>query len=153
MTRTNTDLAPLVPVDNLAERAVLGAIMDSAEVYSAALEANLTADSFFFEDHRRIFQTMLDLSEAGVPVDSITILDRLGGNDFLAALIADLVSGCVPVVSHTLAHVQILKRKARLRHLLNLSGWLDKSVGDPRADPDEIEREARIMLDEAKGVL
>ena len=75
------DILRRVPPHNLeAEQSVLGAILLDNAAISEALGV-LGAGDFYREAHRRIFAAMLTLSEAGEPIDAVTLTDtlRIGG--------------------------------------------------------------------------
>jgi len=148
-----TETVSTIPVSLPAERSVLGALVESPEIYAEALAEGLRVDDFFLSGHRRIFETMVSLSKAGIPVDYVTLMERLGDSDTVAALLCDLAGGVVLVSSHILHHVRILKKKSRLRSLLNLSEWLQQAASHPSADPVEIQREVRSRLEAMKGVV
>ena len=83
------------PIANLeAEQSVLGAILVRPEVLPQVADL-LQPDDFYREDHRYIYQAMLDLHRRGEPVDYVTvaalleergILEKVGGRGFLIDL-------------------------------------------------------------------
>src|SRR5215470_2938142 len=80
-----------------AERSVLGAILLDNHALNAALE-NLRTEDFFLEQHRRVFQRMVDLLESQQAIDLVTLSDELHRRGELeasggAAYIASLVDG------------------------------------------------------------
>ena len=66
----------LPPQDREAERAVLGAIFLEPEAISKIIDI-IQAESFYDSSHRKIFSSMLDLYNRGIPPDIITIKDNL----------------------------------------------------------------------------
>ena len=59
------------PYDAQAERAVLGALLIDNELMT--LRGDLQPDHFYLEAHRRLYSTMLDLFDARVPMDAVTV--------------------------------------------------------------------------------
>ncbi len=59
-----------------AEQAVLGAILLDPDKISAAVE-QLKADSFYFQKHREIFETMTEMFNMTVPIEGILLLEKL----------------------------------------------------------------------------
>lgn len=136
-----------LPVSQPIEREILGIILSASELLPDLLAAGLAVTDFFYEDFRRIFNAILDLHSAGEPIDILIVHDRLGGQDSDLPLLADVITGAVIVKSHALHLVNILRRKARLRALLNLSQWMQESVQQQNANPEVLIREIRIRLD------
>lgn len=68
----------LIPESLNAEQAVIGGILGDA----AALDrvGHLMPEHFFYEVHKLIFQAILDCSEAGDPIDTVTVFYRLEAN-------------------------------------------------------------------------
>jgi replicative DNA helicase len=143
---------PAVPVSLASEREVLGALIDDAGIFSAAMEVGLSENFFFYDAHRKIFLAILALTTASQPVDVITVAEKLGNKAEDLALVGDLLSGCVLVPSHICYHVELLRRTAYLRNCLEFAEWLQSAACAASADPEAIEREARIKLNEMKGL-
>jgi len=88
--------APVQPPPSYEpEQALLGAILVRPEVFPAIIDAGVKAESFYREDHGRIYRAMFDLYSRGEPVDLVTVsallkergqLDGVGGPVFLAGL-------------------------------------------------------------------
>ena len=92
-----------------AEKSVLGAILVRNEAFNHAAELIDSRDCFR-DAHRRIFESMVGLSERGDPIDFITLkeelsksgeLEDVGGPAYIAAL-AD-VPGVLGHGSHRIA--------------------------------------------------
>jgi replicative DNA helicase len=63
-------------VDLAAERAVVASILVKPELF---WDLDLRSDEFFLADARELFCCIAELSFDGVPVDPITLADRMGG--------------------------------------------------------------------------
>jgi archaellum biogenesis ATPase FlaH len=77
------------------EQSLLGAVLVRPEVFPAIIDAGVKAESFYREDHGRIYRAMFDLYSRGEPVDLVTVsallkergqLNGVGGPVFLAGL-------------------------------------------------------------------
>src|SRR6476660_10360033 len=89
-----------VPPQNLeAESSVLGGILLDNEAVNQVLEL-LRPEDFYRESHRKIFRSMIEITDRSEPVDLITLseflkskneLEAVGGTAYVAAL-ADLVT-------------------------------------------------------------
>ena len=62
----------LPPHNHEAEQAVLGAILIDPSVLATVSE-QLKAEDFYRQGHQRLFQTMIEISGRGEPVDLITL--------------------------------------------------------------------------------
>ena len=107
-----------------AEQAVLAAMLLDADAVLRATE--LLDDSMFYQEgHRRIYRGMIALVERGAVIDPLTLADELerrgdlassGGKDYLGVLL-----DAVPTASNTEYHARIVREKALLRRLIEVS--------------------------------
>ena len=114
-------LARVPPHAEDAEQALLGAILVDDKALPLVQDV-VTADDFYVEAHRAIFEAMVDLSGRGVTIDAVTLaetlkqrgqFDRIGGAAYLDRLI-----DVVPVAAHVEEHAGIVKEKAIVRRLI-----------------------------------
>ena len=112
------------PYSEDAELAVLSAmLMDPDAIVHAA---EILDDSMFYaERHRRVFRAMLGIAERGSVVDPLTLADELsrrgeldaaGGKDYIGYLV-----DVVPTAANVEYHAQIVREKAILRSLIQVS--------------------------------
>ena len=110
------------PNNHEAERSVLGSMfLDSRAVYTAM--ERLHASDFYARRHQQIFETMCELSESGMPIDTITVVERLDRKGQLSSsddtvYIADL-AGSVPSASNVGYYIDIVEQKSVLRALIS----------------------------------
>lgn len=132
-----------------AERSVLGAILLENHALNAAIE-KLKSQDFFLDQHRRIFERMIELGEAQHAIDLVTLteelhrrgeLDAAGG----AAYLAQLVDG-VPRVVNVDHYSRIVKEKAILRNLIHAAHAIQQQA----LDADD---EADAILDRAESLI
>ncbi|HEY5653611.1 MAG TPA: replicative DNA helicase [Pontiella sp.] len=79
-----------------AERGVLGSVLlDPQAAIDKCLAKRLSAECFYDRRHQALFEQMVEMSQANVPMDAITIgewlkeknaLDKVGGYDYLVQL-------------------------------------------------------------------
>jgi len=109
------------PFDRDAERAVLGAILLDGSVLPV-VTVLLEPSDFYFETHRRIYNSMLAISVRGIAIDHITLggeltesgnLEKIGG---AAAL--DGLTDRVPVVSNVEHYARIVREKSAMRRII-----------------------------------
>lgn len=112
------------PWSEEAEQAVLGAMLLDADAIVRATET--VDDSMFYrEGHRRLFRGMVSITERGGVVDPLTLanelersgeLEQSGGREYLAFLL-----DAVPTVANVEYHAQIVREKALMRRLIEVS--------------------------------
>ena len=112
------------PFSEDAEQAVLAAMLIDKDAVDRALE--VVDDSMFYaERHRRIFRAMESINERGSVIDPLTLADELGrrqelegagGKDYIGFLV-----DAVPTSANVEYHAKIVKEKALLRRLIEVS--------------------------------
>ncbi len=113
------------PQNNEAERSVLGAmLMDKDAVINVA--GILRPDYFYELKHQLIYRAILDLFEEGMPIDIVTVSDRLKGSRNLKkiggrAYLTELV-GFVPTSAHAEEYAIIVRGNALRRNLISSAG-------------------------------
>ena len=111
-----------VPPHNLeAEQAILGAMFLSSEAVEGAL-AMLQPEDFYRPAHSRIFTAMADLQNRSIPIDHLSIADRLESSGELEAAggktyLLD-VTGVVPTTANWSRYAEIVQRTSMLRQLI-----------------------------------
>lgn len=118
-------LTDRIPPQNIeAERSVLGSMLLEAEAIEKTLEL-IQEDSFYKDNHRKIFSAIVSLFEKNEPVDLITVseelkkknhLDSVGGMDYITELI-----NSVPTAANVEYYAGIIKEKGALRDLISVS--------------------------------
>ena len=104
-----------------AEKSVLGAAMLSKDALFDVMEVVKPAD-FYDENHKEIFQAMIDLNRKNAPVDALTVaeelkkrnsLEMVGGRAYIASL-----SSMTPTTSNAMEYGRIVAEKASVRRLI-----------------------------------
>ena len=114
-------IAYIPPHNAEAERSVLGSMFLDPKAVFIALE-RLIPEDFYSMHNRQVFAAMGELSEAGIPVDTVTVVDRLERMGQLQSAddtiyVADLASA-VPSASNIAHYIGIVEQKAVLRALI-----------------------------------
>ncbi len=122
MSQEQIGAARVMPNSPNAEKSVLGAMMISPDAVAAAMEV-LTAEDFYFEIHKRIYEAMVTLSRSAQPVDFVTLTDQLEKDGNLEALggyeyITEL-NRFVPTAAHIDDYIRIVSGKSLLRRLIS----------------------------------
>ena len=103
-----------------AEKSVLGAMLLSEDCVLVAVE-KLKEEDFYSRDNRRIFAAMLELTGRNLPVDYVTVSEKMSNGEPLSAdeitYLSEL-SEAVPSLSNIDYYINIIKEKSRLRKLI-----------------------------------
>lgn len=114
------------PHSEEAERGVLGSILlDPVGAIDKCLAKRLSSESFYDRRHQALFEQMVDMNQANVPMDAITIaewlkdnnaLDKVGGYDYLVQL-----QDSTLVPAHVEFYCDIVMDKRLYRRLIEQS--------------------------------
>ncbi len=130
-----------------AEQAVLAAMLIDGDAIMRAAE-HVDDTMFYREGHRRIFRAMIAVTERGDVVDPLTLADELGrrgeleasgGRDYLGFLV-----DAVPTAANVEYHAKIVREKAILRRLIEVSTQIVSEAFEGRST-------AADLLDEAES--
>jgi len=121
------------PHSEEAERGVLGSILlDPANAVDKCLAKSLDSDSFYDRRHQALFEQIVEMSQANVAMDAITIaewlkthnaLEKAGGYDYLVQL---QESTLVP--AHVEFYCDIVQEKNLYRRLIEHSNEVTDSA-------------------------
>ncbi|HXD47636.1 MAG TPA: replicative DNA helicase [Gemmatimonadaceae bacterium] len=135
------------PYSEDAEQAVLSAMLIDQDAVLRAVE--FVDDTMFYaERHRRLFRAMVVITERGGVVDPLTLSEELsrrgelevsGGKDYVGFLV-----DVVPTAANIEYHAQIVREKAILRRLIEVSTTIV-------AEAFEGKSTATTLLDEAES--
>ena len=123
------------------EEAVLGALMLEPNMVPETLEI-ITAECFYKETHRKIFNAIKSLSDKHYPVDLLTVSDELkrsgdleivGGNAFLTQLSMRISSA-----AHLEYHSKLLLQKYIQRELISISYEVQRDSFDDNIPVDDL---------------
>jgi replicative DNA helicase len=136
------DAVGKVPPQNTdAEQSVLGGILIENEALHKVVEI-LNSDDFYREAHRKIFRSMIALSEKNEPSDLVTLtnelkyqnlLEEIGGASYLTSLIDS-----VPTAANIEYYARIVKEKSILRKLIQAATEIVTQSYEDRGDVDAL---------------
>lgn len=114
-----------IPPQNVeAEQSVIGSMLLEKEVVPVIIEI-LKSEDFYREDHKEIFDAIMELFDRGESIDIITIADQLklrgsldavGGYDYLSN-----ITNAVPTTANAKYYAKIVEEKSILRKLIRAS--------------------------------
>src|SRR5690606_27631983 len=142
------------PHDLDAEAAVLSSIFLEPDAFDRVQET-LKSDHFYSDANRRIFDSVMQLQQAGRPVDEVSVagylrdrerLQQIGGTPYLAQL-----ADATPAVSHVEAHAKTIREKWRLRQLIaTCQRFAAEGYGDSGETQAFIDRAEQSIFDIAR---
>lgn len=153
MSTLSTDIAKKLPSNLDAERSILGAILVNNEALGIAVR-HVSSGDFLLTSHQKIFRHILSMTEAGQPIDLVTLCEALSKDGELdacsvgdvhgAAYISSLMDGRAPItnVEH---YARIVREKAALRILAKASERLSNAALDPNANLGELQSKLRAL--------
>ena len=114
----------ILPHSIEAEQSVIGSMVMDREAITVASEL-ICGDDFYSKQYGVVFDTMVELSDAGKPVDLVTLQDKLKEKDVppeVSSLefIRDLVTA-VPTSANIKYYANIVAEKSTLRKLIRLN--------------------------------
>ena len=134
------------PASVEAEQAVLGAMLLKPEAVTTAAE-ELSADDFYRETHRLIYEAMMELKDRTEPVDLVTLTEQLKKADKLAKIggipALSLIANSVPTAANVHYHARIVHEKAQLRSLISAATEI---AGAAYESADEVEDNAEKRI-------
>jgi len=123
-----------------AEESVIGGILLDNEAFDRIADV-VKPEDFYVERHARILSAMASLSESAMPMDAVTIaerlrqrgdLERIGGVAFLLEL-----SERVPTAANVEHYARIVKEKATIRRLIRASTEIIERAYDTSVETDD----------------
>ncbi len=125
------------------ERAVLGAMMFENDAIGIAIEALAKENECFYKPANSvIYRAITDLYEDNLPVDQLTVTERLkgkgqlesaGGETAIASLAIETISA-----ANIRYHCQILREKALMRKMITISTAVRNKCYEDSSPPGEI---------------
>ncbi len=142
----SVELVRMPPHSPDAEMSVIGAMLIEPDAVARAVEA-ITADDFYQENHRKVFEAMVNLFNQGKPVDVVMTgeelraknqLDVVGGLPYLMEL-----ASLVPTAAHVEYYAHQVKESSLLRKIISISTRLVSEAYQGESTP-------RDLLDKAQ---
>ena len=132
-----------------AEANVLSAMLLSSEVVEEAL-TELLPDDFYRPMNKALFETMHDMYDRSMPIDSITLIDYLNSENKLQevggeAYILELMGQMLSLVNWQ-HHASIVRRDAMLREIIGATNQINQLAYNAPTDTKEVVERAESML-------
>jgi replicative DNA helicase len=135
------DLGRIPPQAVELEEAVLGAIMLEKDAIIEVIDI-LKPESFYKEEHQKIFQAIIDLSSNDKAIDILTVteemkkrkeLDEVGGPLYITQLTSRVASA-----AHIDYHARIIAQKYIQRELIRISTEIQNQAFDESIDVNDL---------------
>jgi replicative DNA helicase len=149
MNEIGDPIGKVPPQNTEAEQSVLGGILIENEALNKIVEI-LDSDDFYRESHRKIFKSMIALSEKNEPSDLITLtnelkyqnlLEEIGGASYLTSLIDS-----VPTAANIEYYAKIVKEKSILRKLIQAATEIVTQSYEDSGDVDGFVDDAERLI-------
>lgn len=154
----NRNTAP--PHSLESEQACLGAVLIDPTYAFHEIAETLSPDAFYQSSHQAVFQAMLDLNQQNLPIDTLTVSEKLKEKNLLEAsggpsYLAHLATG-VPTSANVKYYAKIVQDKHQLRRLMAVASKIHENAltaeGEVEQIVDEAEKEIfNIAENRAKG--
>uniref|UniRef100_UPI003216AE7D replicative DNA helicase n=1 Tax=uncultured Draconibacterium sp. TaxID=1573823 RepID=UPI003216AE7D len=137
----NAQFGKLPPQAVEVEEAVLGALMLERDAYVTVADT-IDTNSFYKEEHRKIFDAIKTLSGKEKPVDLLMVtqelkdreqLDEVGGPGYITQLTRRVASA-----AHIEFHARIIAQKYMQRELIRVSSEIQAKSYDDTVDVDDL---------------
>lgn len=134
----------LLPWSREAEQSVLGALLLDPDAMLPLAERRLEAAHFFDPRHRDIWTAIEGMAAARLPVDVVTLFERLqslgrdeacGGLAYLTSLVQ-----CVPSAGNIGRHADIVIGKATRRAIVDAAGRAQNMANEPGEADEALDR-------------
>lgn len=147
-------MAKLPPQNLEAEQSVLGSmLLDKEAVINVA--GWLLAEHFYDTRHAIIYENIIELFELGLPIDLVTLSDKLKGKNVLKkvggrAYLTDLVS-MVPTSAHATEYGEIVRDNAVRRGLIQSAASITELAFDESKDlKNVVDTSEKLLFDVAQ---
>ena len=139
-----------MPFSIEAEQSVLGSIIIDPTCLNL-VQTIIKSEYFYIEIHQKIYSTLSGMYETNIPIDFITLLERLksegvyddaGGKSYLTQLVQ-----CVPTTANLEHYIAIVKDKYIIRSLMKAAQSINKDINEaPDNSNDLLDRENKRFM-------
>lgn len=131
----------IMPNSLEAEQSVIGSMIMDREAIITTMEM-LSLEDFYYKQYGLLFQAMVDLFDAGEPIDLVTLqvkLKSMNVPEEISSLefVRDLLTS-VPTSANVASYAQIVKDKSVLRRLIKVTEDISNKCYQGQGDLDEI---------------
>ena len=132
------------PFSMQAEQALIGGLMMQNGLFEYA-EA-LTAEDFFYDDHRKVFKVIARQLAAGKSADMVTVYESMRDDERVDLPYLSEMCGFVPSASSFCRYVEIVRGHALSRRLMSAGDEIAALAGETERSFDERLEQATSLL-------
>ena len=138
-----------------AEEAVLGSILIDPDAYYEVARILTRPADFYSTRNRWVWEAIRELSDAGLAIDVVTVIDKLrqhgqlndaGGESVVISLL-----NAVPTSINVESYAQLVQQAAVRRRLVNAAGTVARLAYDEAKPLTEVVGAAQKALDDASA--
>jgi len=142
-------LEKVPPHSTEAEQSVLGSLLLDRDLLPD-ISGILKSEDFYLEQHREIFEAILDLYDQNKPVDLITVseqltkrgtLNKVGDYEYLSNL-----ATAVPTTANAMHYAEIIEDKSLLRKLIQAASQIQKRSYEATEEAIEVLNDAEKYI-------
>ncbi len=140
----------LPPHDQPAEAGVIGSVLIDPDRFDD-VTAIVGAADFYTDEHRVIFETIIAMEDAGVPIDATVLLSRLkdrDGDTQWTSVLADIACK-TPSAANAKHYAKIVRTKAEYRAIIETAARTLQAAYGEEDKPSEIASYGESMLNAA----
>ncbi|ELM3831345.1 replicative DNA helicase [Pseudomonas aeruginosa] len=129
-----------------AEQGVIGGLLLDNKAWDLVAD-KVHPEDFYRNDHRQIFEAILELADRSEPFDIVTVCEALEGKSGWGGLayVAELAKN-TPSVANIVAYAKIVSERAHLRRLISIGFEMSRQAYEPGADVALVHEEAERAL-------
>lgn len=140
-----------LPQNIEAEQSIIGAMIIGKEAIAQVTES-LKVDDFYRENHRVIFEAIVNLYKDNLSVDLVALIDYLRSSEKLEAAggITYVTEACSSVITtvNLASHIKIVEQKSMLRKLIKASTEIiEDSFSRQNSVPEVIDSAEKKIFD------
>nr|YP_003734552.1 DNA replication helicase [Kryptoperidinium foliaceum]ADI40337.1 DNA replication helicase [Kryptoperidinium foliaceum] len=158
-TSSKTLIQNSLPHNFLAEKQILSCLIRNGETLEL-VKQNLIVEAFYFKNHQKLYQSLLDMEENNFPIDILTVAGFLQNRGIISKIggikvLLDLVNQSI-TFSYLTEYIQIVKEKFLKRCLIKFgykvihSGYI--TSGSLETNLTKMERELFQLTNEIRTV-
>ena len=123
------------------EKKLLSALMLKGGQAITEVEVQLQAEDFYRPEHKIIYRTLLELSNAGVSIDILLVEQALIRSGQLERVRREYLFGLMPLEFTTLratSYAQVIKEKSILRQLMSVGKAIEITASEERSGAEKV---------------
>ena len=139
-----------ITVSQKAEKSVLGSIILSNDTITE-ISSILDSEDFYYIAHKTIYSVMLELFKESIPIDVLTVVEKLRSIGKLEDIGGFLYISTLPsITDHTQnveSYAKIVKEKSKLRQIVSACNNIISEANSGKTVDEVLEMSEKTMFD------